>query len=289
LTAVERHKACPACGAVPVACLRPWLRRCPGCGLWSAELEPDRPERTAKVAEAEREEGLRQVRLANFATLLDALEREIPLRGARLLEVGCGHGWFLAAAAARGVIVTGIEPDADVAARSRSAGLDVRAGYFPEAVNRSERFDALVFNDVFEHLPEPDRILDACARLLRPRGRLVLNLPDADGLLFRTACALARLGVSFPLERLWQAHFRFPHLWYFNARTLERLLVSRGFRLRQSQGLPALKRAGLWSRLRMDRTASRLGSAAVFVALWPIAPLLAHAPDILLQIYEPGG
>jgi SAM-dependent methyltransferase len=257
--------------------------------LWSAELEPDRPGRTALIAEAEREEGLRKVRLANVATVLDVLGRDIPLRGARLLEVGCGHGWFLEAAAARGVIVTGVEPDANVAARPRSAGLEVRVGYFPEAVNGGERFDVLVFNDVFEHLPKPHRILDACARLLRPEGRLVLNLPDADGLLFRTACALATLGVSFPLERLWQAHFRFPHLWYFNARTLERLLVSRGFQLRHSQGLPALERAGLWSRLRMDRTASRLESAVVFVALWPIAPLLTHAPDILLQIYEPGG
>lgn len=278
---------CPACGLDPRPRLRPWIRRCTGCGLWSSDLRPDRGERSDHVSEGKREAALEPLRKANFETILDLLARGRSLRGARLLEVGSAHGWFLAGAAARGMDVLGIEPDAEVAARAQT-GLPVRIGYFPDAVRAGEAFDLIAFNDVFEHLPEPSRIADACVRLLRPGGRLVLNLPDADGALFRTACVLARAGISAPLERLWQARFRFPHLWYFDARSLQRLLAPHPLRLVASSGLPILRRGGLWSRLRMDRTTGPLTSAVVYAALWSVEPLLRRAPDILLQVYERG-
>jgi SAM-dependent methyltransferase len=237
------------------------------------------------VSEGQREAALEPLRRANFETILEILARRGPLAGLRLLEVGSAHGWFLEAAAARGMRVLGVEPDAEVASRAR-AGLETRIGYFPEALRTGEAFDVIAFNDVFEHLPEPARILEACVRLLRPEGRLVLNLPDADGALFKVACGLARLGIASPLERLWQARFRFPHLWYFDARSLERLLRPYPLRLAYSGGLPILKREGLWPRLRMDRTAGLLASALFYSALWSVEPLLRRAPDILLQVYE---
>jgi 2-polyprenyl-3-methyl-5-hydroxy-6-metoxy-1,4-benzoquinol methylase len=282
--------ACPACDGVAASAIRHWLRRCPDCGLWASALAGERVDRAPRVEEAQRELGLRALRRENFERILDALSRHGRLEGARLLEVGCAYGWFLEAAARRGVAAVGLEPDADVAAKALAAGLEVRQGYFPGAVGEGETFDVVVFNDVFEHLEDPPRVLQACARILRPGGRLVLNLPDSDGLLFRTACRLACLGVGAPLERLWQARFRFPHLWYFNAENLGRLVERRGFRLLHGEGLPALRREGLWARLRMDRTAGWLSSAVAFVALQALAPLLARAsPDILLQIYERAG
>jgi SAM-dependent methyltransferase len=282
---------CPACDGSPVTAIRPWLRRCSGCGLWASTLAGERPDWAPHVEEARREAALHALRRENFERILDALARYGRLEGARLLEVGCAHGWFLERAGSRGVAAAGVEPDARVAERARAAGLEVRQGYFPGAVREEEMFDVVVFNDVFEHLEDPPKILQACARILRPAGRLVLNLPDSDGLLFRTACRLARLGVGAPLERLWQARFRFPHLWYFSAGNLRRLVARHGFRLLHGEGLPAFHREGLWARLRMDRTAGWLPSAFAFVALRALAPLLAWTPpDILLQIYErPGG
>lgn len=278
---------CPACDGTPVTAIRPWLRRCSGCGLWASTLAVERPDWAPHVEEAQREAALYALRRENFERILDALAGYGRLEGARLLEVGCAHGWFLERATSRGVAAAGLEPDAGVAARARAAGLEVRQGYFPGAVREGEMFDVVVFNDVFEHLEDPPRVLQACAHILRPRGRLVLNLPDSEGLIFRTACRLARLGIGAPLERLWQARFRFPHLWYFNAENLKRLVARHGFRPLHGEGLPAFRRGGLWARLRMDRTAGWLSSVISFAALQAFAPLLARAsPDILLQIYE---
>lgn len=287
MTGGTAFAACPACDGAPTTAIRPWLRRCPGCRLWASALAGERLDRAPHVEEAQREAGLRTLRRGNFERILDALARHGRLEGARLLEVGCAHGWFLECATSRGVAAVGLEPDAEVAAKALSAGFEVRPGYFPGAVREGELFDVVVFNDVFEHLENPAGVLQACARILRPGGRLVLNLPDSGGLLFRTACLLAHLGVDAPLERLWQARFRFPHLWYFNAGNLERLVIRHGFRLLDSQGLPAFQREGLWARLRMDRTTGWLPSAVSFVALQALEPLLARAtPDILLQLYE---
>jgi len=276
---------CPACGSAVRPRIRPWIRRCTGCGLWSSDLRPDRHEQSAHVGEGQRQAALEALRRANFELILDLLARRGALAGNRVLDVGSAHGWFLESAAARGMSVLGIEPDAEVAARS-AARLETRIGCFPEAVRPGETFDVIAFNDVFEHLPEPAQVLGACVRQLRPGGRLLLNLPDADGALFRAACVLARAGLSAPLERLWQARFRFPHLWYFDARSLQRLLAPHGLRLVDSVGLPIYRREKLWPRLRMDETTGVLLSALFYGALWSLEPLVRRAPDILVQVYE---
>jgi SAM-dependent methyltransferase len=266
-----------------------WLRRCDGCGLWASELarEGDRlRERTE--ADEERRGAFEPLRLHNFALALDALAPSLALPGARVLDVGCGYGWFLEATRARGALGVGLEPDAPVAARVRERGLEARTGYFPDALDPDERFDAIVFNDVFEHLADPGRVLDACHRALRPGGRLMLNLPTSDGVFFRAACALARCGAPGALRRLWQADYRSPHLFYWNARNLERCTAAHGFRLVHTSSLPSVRVRGLWSRLRMDRGRSALGAALAWTALLPVVPVLTTfaPPDILLQIHE---
>jgi SAM-dependent methyltransferase len=39
------------------------------------------------------------------------------------------------------------------------------------------RFDAVLLMDVLEHVPDPEEMLDDCARCLRPRGRLIAFVP----------------------------------------------------------------------------------------------------------------
>ena len=283
----EAAVRCPACDGAMRPRIRPWIRRCTGCGLWASDLRPDRVEESAHVGEEERQAALEPLRRAHFEAILDLLARGASLEGARLLDVGSAHGWFLEAAAERGMHVLGLEPDAEVASRAATR-LETRIGYFPDAVAAGETFDVIAFNDVFEHLPDPAQTLGACVRLLRPGGRLLLNLPDADGALFRAACVLARAGLFAPLERLWQSRFRFPHLWYFDARSLQRLLAHHDLRLADGVGLPIYRRERLWPRLRMDRTSGVLPSALVYAALWSLEPLLRRAPDVLVQVYDLG-
>ncbi|HEY6910299.1 MAG TPA: class I SAM-dependent methyltransferase [Myxococcales bacterium] len=280
--------SCPVCGNVFAQARLPWLLRCEACGFEASTLEGHAAAQDA-IDEGARAEALNALRESNFRAIVGILRELRPNRG-RLLDVGCAHGWFLGAAAADGWEAVGIEPDPRMARIARDAGMTVRSGIFPSALAPDERFDCIVFNDVFEHLPDVDGALRACRLQLAPGGLLVVNLPDARGPFYRVARALSRFGVHGPLERMWQKGFPSPHLSYFTEPLLRRLAAKHGFRAVYSSRLPAAGLRGLWSRLRYDR-ASGIARSALFFAgasvLVPATRLLP--PDISVVVFEPDG
>lgn len=266
-----------------------WLLRCPACGLWRSKLDEEAsPKGGNPLDEAERETALEGLRRSNFERILDLLERRFDRRSGRLLEVGCGHGWFLAAAAKRGYEISGIEPDSQIAEVARRTGLPVLEGLFPDCLPIGEKWDILVFNDVFEHLPDPATAARICRDVLSPGGLLVLNLPTSGGVVFRLANLLASLGRVATLERLWQRGFPSPHLYYFDRKNLAALCANAGFVPSVARALPSIELNGLWSRVRMDKRVS-LASAVVqctaLIVLYPIFRWIAPS-DILLAVYS---
>lgn len=284
-------RPCVVCGAPLRIAIVEWAARCPQCGTWASTLELAINEQTAHVTSATeidteaRVAGLEQLRRENFRQILDRIEAVVPLAGARLLDIGSAHGWFLEEAAARGAQATGIEPEEDVAAGPLARGLDVRSGYFPEAIEASETFDVVTFNDVLEHIPDVRGTLDACARVLRPGGVLSVNIPSADGLGYRVAGGAARVGVRGPFERFWQHGLPSPHRHYFTRASLARLVADSGFEVEEVDALAAISRRGLWDRVHTFRRASP-ASIASFAALWAAAPVLNRPrnSDIVLLL-----
>jgi 2-polyprenyl-3-methyl-5-hydroxy-6-metoxy-1,4-benzoquinol methylase len=210
--------------------------------------------------------GLEEVRRENFRVVLDRLEKLRPLRAASVLDVGSAYGWFVDEANRRGAQAEGIEPDEHVAARAIGP---VRVGSFPSALSPSEQFEVIAFNDVLEHLPDPRGAVEVCRERLRPRGLLSVNIPTADGLAFRVACALARAGVDGPYRRLWQQELASPHTHYFSTRGLVQLVASSGLAVRSVASLPSITRKGLWQRVHTVRDpspSSVLGFACLYGA-----------------------
>jgi 2-polyprenyl-3-methyl-5-hydroxy-6-metoxy-1,4-benzoquinol methylase len=121
--------------------------------------------------------------LPSFRRRLEWIERR--RAPGRLLDVGCGPGTFLALARERGWSCRGVDINAASVRRCRELGLDALAGPFPHPDLAGERFDALVANDVLEHLPEPRRALAAARELLVPGGVLFLSTPDVGSLVAR--------------------------------------------------------------------------------------------------------
>jgi len=137
--------------------------------------------------------------------------------GARVLDVGCGRGVILGALADRGLEVHGIELSAaaacgaDQRAEIRIVSRLADAGY-PEA-----HFDEVVIWHVLEHLQDPRGTVEEARRILRPRGRLIVAVPNF-------ASAQAR----------WSGagwfHLDLPrHLYHFPLSALRRLLEDAGF------------------------------------------------------------
>lgn len=153
---------------------------------------------------------------------LEVLERLLPKDRRRLLDIGCGPGFFLATAAQRGWQVHGIEPSRQAAAHARNLGATVTEGFFgPDTAKDLGRFDVVTLTNMLEHVPDPIAILTEARDLLDPGGALCVGVPNDFSPLQiagRAAVGAADWWVAPP-----------HHLNYFDFSSLCALLVRLGF------------------------------------------------------------
>lgn len=98
---------------------------------------------------------------------------------ARVLEIGCAHGGFVALLRWAGYDATGLELSPWVVDYARQTfGVPMLLGPIEEQTVPEGSLDAIVLSDVVEHLPDPLATLAACARLLKPDGILVVQMPS---------------------------------------------------------------------------------------------------------------
>ncbi|MHB8727191.1 MAG: class I SAM-dependent methyltransferase [Casimicrobiaceae bacterium] len=116
-----------------------------------------------------------------FQAARSEMLRFVPVDVSRVLEVGCGAGTFgMVLKSKRPVEVVGIEAESDVAALARSRLDRVIVGDVelrdPDVPNGY--FDALVFNDVLEHLRDPWAVLSRMRPFLRVGGYVIASIPN---------------------------------------------------------------------------------------------------------------
>lgn len=276
-TTYSTAQSCVCCSQPLQAGLEKWHWVCTDCGYESAQLAPSINEAAAheNVDEAGRDLGLKALREANFRQLLDQISRHTPPGTAmRLLDVGSAHGWFVKAATERGFDALGLEPDHAVCAQARRNGAHVREGFFPDELAEHEKFDVIVFNDVFEHIPAPDRLLAHCTARLNQGGLLVLNLPSSRGFFYRASKFLHRLGAAGFFERLWQKGLPSPHLHYFHARNLIKLGARHQLSVVESSHLASVHLNGLYKRITYVKSAPRWLAPLIWLGIVAAFPLV---------------
>lgn len=113
---------------------------------------------------------------------VDATMRHLPRPWghARLLDIGCGSGRFMAWARYAGWHCTGTEVDDHAAARARALGFEVHAASLEALVASGRRFEQVTLSHVVEHVHDPALLLRQACSLLVPGGRLWLETPNAQ-------------------------------------------------------------------------------------------------------------
>ncbi|MBI2769643.1 MAG: class I SAM-dependent methyltransferase [Burkholderiales bacterium] len=287
---------CCCCGNPMERGLADWHLQCCRCGYEAAEFAPtiNRSQSHVLIDEEGRDTGLKNLRMANFAMLLARMAAHCR-RGASLLDIGAAHGWFVKLATEGGWQALGLEPDHAIYSQAAASGANVREGFFPDALQPGETFEALVFNDVFEHIPDPGSVLDACKARMAGAGLLVLNLPSSRGALYRISKVLYRVGVHGFFERMWQKDLPSPHLHYFSAANLTLLCGKYGLACVEAGTLPSLHIKGLYARIAYVKSGLRWLAPLIWLAIILAYPVLRLAPsDIEVLLFKrpdgsPGG
>jgi 2-polyprenyl-3-methyl-5-hydroxy-6-metoxy-1,4-benzoquinol methylase len=139
----------------------------------------------------------------------------------RILDVGCGVGYFLAAMKDLGWDGLGVEVSEYAANLGRSElGLNVVRGDIrsvPQGLERS--FDVVTLWDVMEHVPDPADLIRACEKLVKADGFLFLSTTNGDSAWFRLFGRHARIVIP-P-----------SHLYYFSRGSIDRLARDVGMQI----------------------------------------------------------
>ncbi len=113
---------------------------------------------------------------------VDYICRHASVDGARVLDIGCGGGLLSEALARRGAQVTGIDLAADSIAVATEHALaeGLRINYQTAsaeslAAQAPGEFDIVTCLELLEHVPDPARVVTACAQAVRPGGTVFFS------------------------------------------------------------------------------------------------------------------
>ncbi len=113
---------------------------------------------------------------------LGYIDERVTLKGARILDVGCGGGLLSEALAARDADVLGIDlADASLeVARRHAAETQTHVEYQQIdaarlASQEPGQFDVVTCLELLEHVPDPEALVAACSLAVRPGGAVFFS------------------------------------------------------------------------------------------------------------------
>ncbi len=113
---------------------------------------------------------------------LNFIDERAGLAGKKVLDVGCGGGILSESMAQRGADVSGIDmgeaPLSVAKLHQLESGLKInyhRITAEELADQEPEQYDVVTCLEMLEHVPEPAKVIAACARLVKPGGQVFFS------------------------------------------------------------------------------------------------------------------
>lgn len=140
------------------------------------------------------------------------------VKGGKLLDVGCGSGFFLDIAKKKKWATTGVELSPTDVTIARSHGHEIYTDLI-EDITFKEKFDVITLWDVFEHIVEGHPYLKRLSKLLTKDGVIFMQIPNSGSL----AARIMR-------EKCNMFH-TLGHVSLYNPQTIELMAQKSGFKI----------------------------------------------------------
>lgn len=138
----------------------------------------------------------------------------------KILDIGCGGGFFLDKFDSKKWDRKGVEIDKDtVKFGKENFGVDIELWDSKTIPFADNFFDAIMFRGSFEHIVDPDIVVKEVKRVLKPNGFLyICATPNVDSF-------CARL-----YKEKWNQFDANEHIFMFSFKTLQKLIEPSGFK-----------------------------------------------------------
>ncbi len=162
----------------------------------------------------------------------------IPISAKKILEIGCAEGNFLAQLVKEDVETWGVEPNIISAKKASKKLYKVLVGTLNDTINQlpDNYFDAIIFNDVLEHLLYPWEDLKQLKPKLVNGGVVISSIPNVR---------YAKNLFNLLLKKNWEykesgildsTHFRF-----FTKKSIKSLFKKSGYTVQKIKGINITK------------------------------------------------
>lgn len=263
--------------------------KCPNCGLYNSDARFEYSFKSNLESDS-RDIGLKNLRIKNFATIIAELKKYYgdKINMLKGLEIGSGNGWWLQSCKENNISCTGIEPEHIYEDYHKENKLDVLYGFYPEVnAKRKNGYDFIIFNDVFEHIPDINGLVESLKKDISDDGMIIINLPMSTGFFYKAATLLHKFGINSFLTRLWQFDFHSPHMNYFNDKNMNLLLNNHGLSAVNALNLESLDFPSLKERIMADKGMSKFKAKILTSALTLMKPVIKSSkPDIKVFFFK---
>lgn len=116
----------------------------------------------------------------HFQFVSDMLDKKFNLKNLEILEIGCNDGVLMKPLKEKGAKVLGIDPAENIVKLGIDKGLDIICDYFnyKNAVkyNMKEKFDMVISNNSFAHIPDITSVLEGVRYSLKENGIFIFEV-----------------------------------------------------------------------------------------------------------------